>query len=387
MQRSIAVGLGWLLLGGCGRLVAKEEPAGPAPTEGTPNPDTATAPSGDQPRRYAVVRSGGRMYLAANGDDGLEIPPLEGRHVQRPLGVTVEVVGEENGRLAVETLGRTETLPCSGALAGLAAFRLKFFVAREDLLRVTTTRVQHRFSDGSSIALAAGVPFDRDAPQPEAVTQGARIRVPIPDDLLGETFVPAGMFVPGDDLGTIALGRREGPLRYDGDRVLDEVALFWSTDGPLYFDTQIVDEAIAVVTTRGPCVELTTRMSRARLIPRKPSISSQPTRIVWSFDPEAMPNPGIMGYVEQPGVVRPSESEVAPGTVVQWSDGRAAGVVREPYVFTSAAETSGNRSCFRTRVSDRSKSAVTLCFASGDVTEEPVGDAFGVAGFETSRDR
>jgi hypothetical protein len=379
MHRRGAVGLVALSLVGCGRLSTEEQPAD-QPTTAAPEP-VAERPTGEAraaARRYAVVRSGARLYLAPSGDEGFAVPTFDGSHAHRALGVTVAIVGEENGRIPVETIAPVDAHQCAGTFSELADLQLKLFVARADLLPVTTAKVEHRFSDGTSITLVAGVPLDRAETGGEVLVDGARIRVPIPPEVVGDSFEPTAAFRSGGDLGAIELDGRGPRQRYDGVHDLDPIALYWSRFGPLYFAERALDEDTALVTSRGACVEADVRVDRSRLRPRSPT--AEPTRIVKTFDPAAAPRVGILGYVQDPSVhsVEPPRSEVSAGALASWIDGRPAGTLQRKRVFTAWPDQRGDRTCFDAKVSEESDARVNVCFAASDVHEldPPPGDAF-----------
>ncbi|MCA9713037.1 MAG: hypothetical protein KDK70_44850, partial [Myxococcales bacterium] len=99
-----------------GAAAAPSEPSEPSePAE----PEPVAEPAEPPPSGHAVVRVGALLFGTSTGEVGFELPPL-GEGPAAPAGVTVNVVGEKDGRLEVETLvAEPPEHHCAGTLEGL----------------------------------------------------------------------------------------------------------------------------------------------------------------------------------------------------------------------------------------------------------------------------
>ena len=96
------------------------EAKGPNAEAAKPAPPAEPPPTG-----YAVAKVGSLLFFSSTGDVGFELPPLGSA-----AGMTINVVGEQDGRLVAETLV-TEPAEhhCAAALDGLEDFRLRLYLS------------------------------------------------------------------------------------------------------------------------------------------------------------------------------------------------------------------------------------------------------------------
>jgi hypothetical protein len=336
------------------------------PAKAAPAPPAELPPSG-----HAVAKVGSLLFLSSTGDVGFELPPLGS-----VAGMTVNVVGEQDGRLVVETLV-TEPAEhhCTAALEGLSDFRLRLYLAHEDLLPVLTGELEHAFADGTKVRVARGVPVP--AGSSELVVRGTPLRVPVPAERLGRFYSPGSAFSAKGAAGSLAA--LEGhALTYDG-HTLDEAQLYREADEVARFGvTERTSDAL--VTVRNPCLEVTALVSNERLHSAPPlggALAGGEEEVMWGglTGPVGgrlgMPGPSAMAY------------EVKPGAAITWVDGRPAGQVTADHRFEAAPRNEAGRSCFEAPLVEGQSTTVTLCFTPADVGEVEValgGLAMGMGG-------
>ncbi len=361
----------------------------------------AEEPPEPPPTGHAVAKVGSLLFFSSTGDVGFELPPLG----STAAGMPVNVVGEQDGRLVAETLV-TEPAEhhCTATLDGLADFRLRLYLTKDDLLPVLTAEHEHAFADGTKLRLARGVPVP--AGSAEIVARGTAVRVPVPAERLGRFYPPGLPFTAeGGDGRLYAL---EGhALTYDG-QVLDEGSLFHEGEGIVRFGaTERTGDAL--VTVRNQCLEATALVSTERL--HAPPSAPRMAGILGVAGTEsghflASPYGGALaaggsdedvwggltgtevgeaygvGGLGLVGTGRPTEKayEVKAGTAILWADGRPAGQVTADHRFTAAPRNEGGRTCFDAPLVEGRVTTVTLCFAPGDVGEIEVPAAAGTIG-------
>lgn len=356
-------------------------------------PSTAEAIVGD-----AVVRSGAKLYFAPTGDVGFELPPLSAAP-----GMPVHVVGEEGGRLVVETLAREPAEPhCAATLDGIADFRLRFHLAKDDLSPVLTADLEHAFADGTKLRLARGVPIPAGAS--EIVVRGTKVRVPVPAERIGRSYKPGASF-PEDGAEGVLPQMDGQALTYDGQTLVED-GLYTGNRGSLqrYATTERASDAL--VTVRNACLEVTALVSLDRLrapAPKSGLYAMKGPRdaipeMARNFDPDAMArDAGILGLLAQSesdedvwggltgteigeaygkgglGLVGTGRGatihRVKVGAAISWSDGRPAGQVGTHHDFPSAPRDEGGRKCFDVPLLSGQPASLVLCFAPVDVEE------------------
>jgi len=358
--------------------------------------DTAAAPlvpvpAEPPPTGHAVAKVGSLLFLSSTGDVGFELPP-----VGKAAGMTVNVVGAQDGRLVAETLV-TEPAEhhCTASLDGLADFRLRLYLTEDELVPVLTEELEHSFADGTKIRVARGVPVP--AGSAEILVRGTPVRVPVPAERLGRFYQPGQPFASeGSDGKLYALAGHA--LTYDG-QALDENELYRETGHVLRFGTteRTTD---ALVTVRNPCLEVTGLVSAERLRPTAPPVAAAGGILgvmaeesghflaspygsafagggeedVWGGltgteigEAYGVGGLGLVGTGS--GSVTKKTYEVKAGTAITWVDGRPAGQVTAVHRFESAPRGEGGRSCFDAPLVVGQTTSLTLCFAPEDVVE------------------
>jgi len=380
---------------------AESSRAGEAGEVAEPEPAPEPPPSG-----HAVARVGALMFSSSTGALGFELPSL-GTGDTADVGVTVNVVGEKDGRIEVETLvGSSDDHHCAGTLSGLSDFRLRLFVARDDLLLATTEEVTTNFADGTAVRLARGVPIPPDARQ--VVASGMAVRVKVPAESLGPFHPPGEPFSADAAEGHLA-PPEEGELLYGDDIVLEEDGLFREPGGVAYFHADD-SGADSHVTVRSACIEVVARITRSRYEAGAPP--SPPTgegryadearygllgtmrgsgpgldellsdEEVWGLlgaEEGATHGVGGLGLVGRGGsgsfgAVGEMRTEfvVEPGTAVVWADGTPAGQVTAEHVFTDEPRAQSGNSCFDVPLTEAAESTVPLCVAPSRVSRREV---------------
>ncbi len=390
---------------GCGDEPSADEPAvespDPSPTdpEASPAPPAPAAvpaaPTEPPPSGHAVAKVGALMFASSTGQVGFELPPM-GTGYLAAAGLTVNVVGRKDERLAVETLvAQPAEHHCAGTLDGLADFRLRLYLDPADLVPVVTSKVARDFDDGTRVVLHPGVPVPADADPDRFLLNGTEVRVAVPSDALGQYYEPGEALSAKGALGVIhAL---EGhPLTYGGGLALADGELFRDGLGVAHFGiTAKADNALIMV--RNTCMEVTALVSNERV--------RAPSALVRGFDPEmTAKSAGILGmmaaegsgYLASPygaafavggeevaegflapeggllglaGAMAQTEYEVKPGTAIAWPDGSPAGQVTRMHRFDQAPRDQGGHSCFDVMLRRDRDASVVLCFSPRDVAE------------------
>jgi hypothetical protein len=352
-------------------------------------PAKAEAPPAEPPPLgHAVAKVGSLLFFSSTGDVGFELPP-----VGEAPGTTVNVVGEQDGRLVVETLvSEPPEHHCTSSLDGLADFRLRLYLAEADLLPVLTTEHEHAFADGTKLRLARGVAVPPSST--ELFAGGTAVRVPVPAERPGRSYEPGPPFAKDGGDGTLA-GLEGHALGYDG-RTLDEAKLHRDGHGVVrYGATERTSDAL--VTVRSPSLELTALVSNERLhataTPGGHFLASpygaafavaSDDEDVWGgltgTEVGEAYGVGGLGLVGTGRGHTEKRYEVKAGTAITWSDGRPAGQVTADHRFEAAPRNEGGRSCFDAPILTGRVTTVTLCFAPGDVGEVEVSGGMGTIG-------
>jgi TonB family protein len=364
-------------------IPSAEGPEAGAPAKVDASPVAAEPP----PAGHAVAKAGSLLFFSSKGDVGFELPPMGVGERPFAPGMTVNVVGEQDGRLVVETLvSEPAEHHCAATLDGLADFRLRLYLAAADLLPVLTEDFEHDLGDGTKVRLARGVPVP--AGSTELVVRHAKVRVPVPPERIGRFYEPGQPFALEGEKGKLYDLEGHG-LTYGG-QTLDEPELYGGLDGiPYYGSTEREHDALIVV--RNPCLEVTALVSNERLhAPFRPgpltslalghgSIFAAPPGTgtgteedVWGglTGTEIGETYGVggLGLVGTGGGGEPSY-EVKAGAAIAWADGGPAGQVTADHRFETKPRDEGGRTCFDVPVAVGQAPTVTLCFAPGDVGE------------------
>jgi hypothetical protein len=280
-------------------------------------------------------------------------------------GMTVNVVGEQDGRLVIDTLvSDPAEHHCAATLDGLAHFRLRLYMAAAELVPVLTEELEHAFDDGTKLRLARGVPVP--AGGAELDVRGTPIRVPVPAERTGRSYTPGQPFSSEGGDGKLYPLPRDAKKLYTvghaltyGDETLDEAHLYRAAGNVVRFGSTPKD-AGALVTVRNPCLEVTALASNERL-KAPPSFDALEEDIV------ARQKALEGDEWDELGLVGAKPAEVAAGTAITWADGLPAGQVTATHRFTTAPREQGGRSCFDVELIMGQAPTVTLCFAPGDV--------------------
>jgi len=361
---------------------AKATDAKVADAKGTSAEAVEPPPAEPPPSGHAVAKVGSLLFFSSTGDVGFELPPLGSA-----AGMTVNVVGEQDGRLVVETLvSEPAEHHCAATLDGLSDFRLRLYLRKDDLLPVLTEELDHAFTDGTKLRLARGVPVP--AGSTELVARGTAVRVPVPTERLGRFYQPGPPFASEGRDGTI-LPLEGQALTVDGQPLAEEHLYRDGSQVVRYGVTERPSDAL--VTVRNPCLEATALVSSERL--RATGMSSPSEAIatlrareageagafamkgsdedVWGglVGTEIGETYGV-GGLGLVGTGTPIKVyAVKTGVAITWTDGRPAGQVTADHEFETAPRAESGRSCFDAPIVVGQATTVALCFASGDVGE------------------
>lgn len=419
--RSSVVLAGVLLLAtsGC-KDDAAESGAAESPDDSTPAADQARpgatptdepeseAPAAPEPPAtgHAVAKIGALLFTSSTGQVGFELPPLA---QDDAVGVTVHVVGEQDGRLVIETLAaQPPEHHCASSLSKLSSFRLRLFMEPDDLLPVLAEDLEQEYSDGTVVRVSRGVPVVPGTGATELNVRGTRVPVTVPTDRLGRIYEPARARDSSKPEGTIYPHDSES-LEVDG-KPLDEDGL--TRDGDLaHFGTVAkAGSSRSLVTVRNACLEVVADVSNERLSPPpEPSIHAiEPSaRLLGALGSSEGGMLGTLGASSDEdvwggltgaevgeafgvgglGLVGTGRGgsldtyEVKAGTAIVWPDGSAAGQVTADHRFEQPPRDQQGHSCFDAELTREAAPTVTLCFAPGDVREiEGVATGFGTIG-------
>jgi hypothetical protein len=353
-----------------------------APSADGPRPDAPakveTPPAEPPPSGHAVAKVGSRLFFSSTGDAGFELPSV-GVGPRAGAGMTVNVVGEQDGRLVVETLV-TEPAEhhCATTIDGLTDFRLRLYLAADELQTVLTEELEHELGDGTKIRLARGVPVP--AGRAALAVRGTTVQVPVPVERLGRFYEPGQPFASEGGQGKLyAFGGHA--LTYGG-QTLDESDLYHD-GGHLVSFGSTPKGSDALITVRNPCLEVTALVSNERLHASEGTghFLASPYGSAFAAggdgedvgggltmkEVEEAYGVGGLGWVGRAGG-KPSY-EVKAGVAITWADGLPAGQVTADHRFTAAPHDEGGRTCFDIALVVGQSSTVTLCFTPGDVEE------------------
>lgn len=360
------------------------------------------------PSGHAVAKVGALLFLSSTGEVGFELPPL-GEGSEASPGMTVNVVGEQDGRLVVETLAAEPAEHhCAATLAGLSDFRLRLYLAADDLLPVLTEDFVHEHGDGTKVRLTRGVPVP--AGSTELLVRGAAVQVPaVPSERLGRFYEPGAALGTDDRKGEVS--PLDGHPLTVGGRSLDEGKLFHRDDALVHFGSTPAAGGGALVAVRNPCVEITALASQDRMDAAPVPLSgglyaitphdresgilglmkkdaeggflaspyggafadTEDHEDVWGglVGSEAGEAYGVggLGLVGTGRAATPTY-EVKAGAAIVWADGSPAGQVVTDHRFVTEPRDEGGRTCFDAGLVDAKGPTVTLCFAPGDVSKQ-----------------
>ncbi len=402
----------------CSESSSDPEPKDPPPAADAPEPDAepetpepeTPEPEAPPPSGHAVAKVGALLFTSSTGEVGFELPPLGEGPAAAP-GMTVNVVGTADGRLAVETLVAQPTEHhCSAVLEGLADFRLRLYLSADDLLPVLIDDFEHEYEDGTRVRVARGVPVRGGAAEPELLARGTIAHAPVDEDQLGSYYEPGTAFPTTDPKGVVP--SLEGhPLAY-GTHSIDDERLSRDGDALSHFGA-VARSDDYLVTLRNPCLEVVARVSKERML-HSPVVGLGTAAGVGSSagiigtlgeaeDGHFLASPyggafavgsddedvwggltgtevgeafgvgglGLVGTGRGGGGTGESTTyEVKAGTSVLWADGTQAGQVISDHGFDQAPRDHEGRSCFDVTLSPAH--ALTLCFAPGDVGQHTV---------------
>lgn len=348
----------------------------PTPAESTspPEPTATKEPTPAAPEKLegdAVVRAGARIYVAPTGDEGFEL-----RSLHPSPGLAVHIVGEQEGRIAIETVAANEH-HCAAVLEPFAQLRVRFFVAAADLLPVLTEDVEHAFDDGTKVLLSRGVPLEHGG---DFVARGTSVRVPVPASRTGRAFAPGEPRAL--DGAQMELAKWGDPLEYNGE-TLREDHLHAPRGAVLYY-AAIEHGDRALVTVRNACLEVTATVPRARLKPTKEKSGLYAMKGPKDPVPEMDKRHDTDGELGRDGihrevqlaevVVREASAklyDVKADTPVWSADGRPAGKLVVDHRFDLFAHAEGDRRCLRAPTDRTGLFTHTLCFDPAAVVEAP----------------
>lgn len=367
----------------------KTETAAAAAFEVTP-PEKAPVPSG-----HAVVRVGGALHPSSSAAAAVNVV-VGGKDPSRPPGVTVDIVGEENGRLVVETLGgAVGQHHCAGQLDGLSDLRLRLFVDRSDLLEITTAEVAHAFADGTKVTLSPGVPLaplgGSDPLLARAYAAGTVVDVPVPKASRGTFHEPGeGRAIEGALGKVYADADPPSPLLLDGGVELSGSGLFHDGEMLAHYGVTSADGA-AFVTLRNPCLEVVARTSASRLsepAPTERELAEEYAGMfavgggeghVWGglVGGEIGEAYGSGGLGFSRGGTAPVEKSFSAkaGATVYWEDGKVAGQVLATRDFEGASREVDGRRCFDVPIVVGEDPKLAICIAAADLDENEVRNA------------
>lgn len=338
-------------------------------------PSPADPPAEPPPSGRAVVKVGALLFYGPTGEIGFELPPLG-----TDPGMTVNVLGMEQGRIAIETL--TAVPPprhCAGEAKGLRDFRLRLYVERDDLLPVTTRQVSKTFADGSSIGLMAGAVVLEDA----VYADGATLKFDVPEDAVDRFYEPTTVLKASGELGTLRTGK--DPLTLNG-QTLAESGLYRVGNQVRYYDMVTKGDDV-VLTVRNVCAEIEAVTTSARVLERAEGLLGDPALLGGELGGGF--GGGLTGELRGGeygsfGIglsgtgPTPKRYHVEPGVAVTWGDGSTAGLVIAARTFTDPPREKPGRRCFDVAITASDTPTVELCFPHTKVEE--VTPSLGTAG-------
>lgn len=326
----------------------------PAPAPVVVAPPVPTEP---RPHGFAIIRPGAMVHLRA--DDSL--PPVKLADGAR--GFTMAVVGSEGELVAFETLvGDTH---CGHAVDGVWGMRLRWLVAPEDLVSVTTKRVTAEYSDGTKTELLAGVPLRADGDGWLADADGVEIWVRLPADAVGR-YYDAGdrAFAEGT---REPLGKGEDQLLYDRTRALNEahlLAVFGDGRSVATFVREEKDGRIfGEVRSRCAAIRVAIPSSRTKIEPETEEHAAAMLGLIGSGGGGAFAAGFAMDEAPKPTWY------VEPGTTAYWRDGTVGGLVDQQRTLDTTPREVASRMCFELKITDDASSRFDLCFDPTSVHE------------------
>ncbi|MEM7157159.1 MAG: AgmX/PglI C-terminal domain-containing protein [Myxococcota bacterium] len=397
----------WVMLGGLLALTGacKDEAAEPeASKPEAASPDVgsepsavakvvkeAVAPEPPPPTGHAVAKVGSLFFQTSTGDVGFELPPLD-----KAPGLTINVVGAKDGRLAVELLS-TNPLEhhCTASLKGLEDFRLRMYMASDDLLPVLAKDFSKKYEDGTELHVSRGVPLGEVVGPQDISVLGTTVRVDVGADSIGLYYEPGtARELAGN---TSSLPPKDGHSLLYGSNILAEKGLHETGYGLAVYGVEAATSGYSRVKLRNRCVEVVAQVSDERLHAPPPTVPSGVLGVMAAESGHFLASPyggafavgsddedvwggltgtevgeaygvGGLGLVGT-GRSTPTTWTVHAGTEVKWADGTTAGLVTKDHEFDAAPRDEGGHSCFDLPLNGRSGAAVVLCFSPSAVSE------------------
>ncbi|HWB75549.1 MAG TPA: AgmX/PglI C-terminal domain-containing protein [Nannocystaceae bacterium] len=335
------------------------EPVAAPPASAPIDPPPPAAPS-LRPHGVAIVRSGATLRAGTSAD-----APTVRVADASANGFVVAAVGLQDGMVIVES-AEVPHVVCARTLWGVSDFRLRWFVAPEDLASLTTRRVRVEYDDGTAVTLAPGVPLVADGDAWQADALGVKLRVAVPADAIDRFYERSDepLPTPGVKLDP-GLHKDGDALQYDHGRALPEDQLERSWD---FEQTSISAwdlrerDGRRLVDVRSACAALTVVVSADRIA--TPSKRDAATALA-----EASMLGALLTASDEGS---PALWRVAVGVDVRWRDGSVAGLVTREHDFRTAPTVIDGRKCFAIAPTD---ATIELCFAARDVQEIPAVEA------------
>ncbi|MCX4244112.1 AgmX/PglI C-terminal domain-containing protein [Paraliomyxa miuraensis] len=370
-------------------------PGGATPTvDPTPVPSEPPEPP---PSGHAVAKVGSLLFISSTGEVGFELPPL-GEGSRAAAGMTINVVGEQDGRLAIETLAaQPAEHHCAGTLDDLGDFRLRLFIGRDDLLPVLTESYTYEHEDGTKAQLSRGVPVPEGGDA--LLVRGTPLKLSVPQDRLGRFYEPGAALSSEGSISKLE-PMEDDALTFAGAPLV-ESELFHQGRKLSLFGSSMREGGGALVTVRNPCLELVAIASRERM-EATALAGGRPAGILGTVEPEsghflASPYGGAfavggddedvwggligtevgeaygVGGLGLVGTGRGGGSnpryEVKAGTAIHWTDGSPAGQVVADHTFAEQPREEGGRTCFDVSIVGSKGPTLGLCFEPGEVGE------------------
>ncbi len=295
---------------------------------------------------YVLVKRDAFLYAAPDASSEKVRDPWRRRHHVR-LGPwwVMRQRGVQDGWVELRTIPTFRaTSHCYPTVAGLGNLNLTLYARQDALAQVTTAPLTHRFDDGSSVRLTAGVGVShRGGARYDAIVPGATIRLRMRDGELGTSYGGARTFPTSRDaVGFLAPGGRLDFL--EGRLTAESGSRRERSSGTVSFSVADTRSSggggparalLAVETTgrrgridatvRAPCAEVSGRID-GRDVSRE-----RPPRAIHTLD-------------EHHG------TRVRAGALLYWPDGSRAGRAASDTALDGRVSTSGMRRCFQHRL-------------------------------------
>lgn len=265
--------------------------------------------------------------------------------------IPFQLVGEKGDWLELSPVHRTDDPPhCYarnfGEVDRLAA---TFWVRRDDVASVTTSRVRVPVADGTEVILLPGVVVEKAGETSHRVyVDGFVLELDVPPDSIGTTYRPTLPFeAPMTDTVFTPIALAHGKLRFERSAPLP-----YNPYRQLYVTGTLYVGSRFYVTTQTPCGEYTVRASEELV--------------------EPVGRRGAMRLTPDTDSVSPPLAKE--GSTAFMPDGREFARVRAAFPLGAHTTDVDGRKCFRSAVWGDSDAAVSrsleLCFAPEDLVLE-----------------